>query len=239
MSFSYGWRGPNIIKEGLVLYLDPGSPNSYYNKTSTTIKDISGNGNDGTLISSPIYNTSNGGIIVFDGVDEYINIPDNNSLDGFSSFSLNIWIYLNSSFSYNTFFHKWSSGNYAYFLGAWSDNLKITAGENYAVTTGGKTGNYGDVSNSSISINTWYNIGYVSTINTISLYINGTLDNTMSNSWRGGNIINSSTSLKLASHYDAPTYTNCKMSNVMVYNKALSAQEVLQNYNATKTRFGL
>jgi hypothetical protein len=76
MSTTGNWRGPNIVKDGLVLYLDPGSPNSYYNKTSTTIKNISGNNDNGTLVNGPTYNTGSGGNIVFDGVDDYINLGD-------------------------------------------------------------------------------------------------------------------------------------------------------------------
>ncbi len=62
MSTVGNWRGANIIKQGLVLYLDPGSPNSFYNKSNTTIRDISENTNNGTLTnfgSQTIYNSIN------------------------------------------------------------------------------------------------------------------------------------------------------------------------------------
>ena len=80
MSTIGNWRGPNIIKDGLVLYLDPGSPNSYYDKTGTTIKDISGYNRSGTLTNGTIYNSSNGGSILFDGSDDLIDLGVSNNL---------------------------------------------------------------------------------------------------------------------------------------------------------------
>lgn len=72
-----GWRGPNIVKDGLILYMDASSPNSYLNNVfGTTWKDISGNGNNGTLVnfgSQTIWNSSNGGSIVFDGTNDLVN----------------------------------------------------------------------------------------------------------------------------------------------------------------------
>ncbi len=232
------WSGPKIVKDGLVLYLDAGTSNSYNRYFSpNTWKDISGNRNNGTLTNGPTYNSANGGSIVFDGIDDYVDLGDRDSFDGFSSYSLSTWVYINAFNTYTTFFHKWGPSGYSYFLGAWNDNFKVTAGENYAMNTGGKVGNYGDVSTTALQTGIWYNIVYTSTINNISLYINGVLDNSIANSWRGGNIINGTTSLKLATHYDAPTYTNCRISNAMIYNRALSATEVLQNYNALKGRY--
>jgi hypothetical protein len=68
---SGGWDGPPIVKNGLVLYLDAGSPNSFYPLTAgTTWKDISGNTNNSTLTNGPTYNSANGGSIVFDGADD-------------------------------------------------------------------------------------------------------------------------------------------------------------------------
>ena len=81
MSTAGNWRGPDIVKNGLVLYLDPGSPNSYFDKNSTNIKDISGNNYSGSLANGPTYSSANGGTIVFDGTNDYIktNYSTNNT----------------------------------------------------------------------------------------------------------------------------------------------------------------
>ena len=74
MAFSYGWRGPNIVKDGLVLYLDAGSPNSYpLINSSTTWKDISGNANNSSLVNTPTFSTTVGGAFTFNGTNQYID----------------------------------------------------------------------------------------------------------------------------------------------------------------------
>jgi len=227
-----------IVTDGLVLYLDAANPKSFVSG-STVWNDLSKSSTNGNLTNGPTYNSSNGGSILFDGNDDFVDLGDKDIFDGFSSYSLSIWVYINAFNQYTAFFHKWGPAGYSYFLGAFNDNFKVTAGENYATNTGGKVGNYGDVSTTALQTGRWYNIVYTSTISNISLYINGVLDNNIANSWRGGDIINSTTSLKLATHYDGGTYTNCRISNSMIYNRALSATEILQNYNALKKKFGL
>jgi len=184
--------------------------------------------------------------LIFDSVNDYIDFGDSNNLDGFLDYSLSVWVYINTFTTYNTILHKWSYAYYgdptgpAYFLGimnGYGINKQVTVGENYSNVTGGDTGNYGSVSNTSLEANRWYHITYTSTPNTRSCYINGVLDKTEVNNWRDGNIINSTATLKMGTHYDAPEYTNCKINNAAIYNRELTASEVLQNYNALKSRF--
>ena len=66
--------GPDIVRDGLVLCLDAGSRKSYPG-TGTVLNDLSGQNNHGTLTNGPIFNSSNGGNIVFDGVNDYITTP--------------------------------------------------------------------------------------------------------------------------------------------------------------------
>ncbi len=85
MSTVGNWRGPNIVKDGLVFYLDAGSPNSFYPPTAgATWKDTSGNGHIGTLTNGPTYDSANGGTIVFDGVDDYVSTNYNTALTDFT-----------------------------------------------------------------------------------------------------------------------------------------------------------
>ena len=97
MAFSYGWRGPNIVKDGLVLYIDPGSPNSYFDKSSTVIKDISGNNITGTLVNGPTFNSANGGAIVFDGSNDYVNLGINPSCYSPTGFTIDAWVKLTNN----------------------------------------------------------------------------------------------------------------------------------------------
>jgi hypothetical protein len=234
-----GVYGNKVVTDGLVCYIDAANIKSYPG-SGTTCVDLTSNGNNGTLTNGPTFDSANGGSIVFDGVNDSINFNDNDGLDGFSEYTLSAWVYINSFATYNAIFHKWGWGGYAYFLGIWDGfglNKQIFVGENYGVDTGGEVGNYGVVSNSSLSTGIWYNITYTSTTAHRKCYINGTLDKSDVNDWRGGNIINSGYDLNIGTHADAPEYTNCKISNITIYNRALSDDEVLQNYNAIKNRF--
>ena len=79
--------GPDIVEDGLVLYLDAGNEESYPG-TGTTWKDLSGNGNDGTLTNGPTFSGDNTGGITFDGSNDYVDCGD---IDITSSFTLSVW----------------------------------------------------------------------------------------------------------------------------------------------------
>jgi hypothetical protein len=67
-----------IVTSGLVLALDAADKNSYPG-SGTTWTDLSGNGNNGTLVNGPTFSSANGGSIVFDGVDDYVTCGTNSS----------------------------------------------------------------------------------------------------------------------------------------------------------------
>ena len=98
MAFNYS---PKIVTDGLVLYLDAANPNSYVSG-STSWRDISRGGNNGTLVNGPTFNSANGGSIVFDGVDDNISFSGNtfNYSPGTSGgISLEIWVYPTGPYS--------------------------------------------------------------------------------------------------------------------------------------------
>jgi hypothetical protein len=233
MSFSYGWRGPNIVKDGLVLYLDPGSPNSYYNKTSTTIKDISGNGNNGTLINGPTYTTNNGGGISFDATDDYISI---NPINSSTQVTLNFWFKVTSTPSdYVGLINKFNGVN--------TQRNRLLIQPNmlrmlFEVIIGGVT--------YSISSDSFSNILNQNTMVTVTwdgsyvlMYINGS--SVMSTPYPlSGTLNNGTQNPTIGWGADSSAYWfNGNIYNVLIYNRGLSAIEVLQNYNATKSKFGL
>ena len=85
-------HGPSIITQGLVLALDAADRNSYPG-TGTAWTDLSGNGNNGTLTNGPTYNSANGGSIVFDGSNDYVNFSYNSSLNiGGLNITLSSWV---------------------------------------------------------------------------------------------------------------------------------------------------
>ena len=71
------FSAPAIVTNGLVVNLDAGNPDSY-NGGGTNWRDLSGNGNNGTLVNGPTYGSSNGGHFLLDGTDDYISLPSSN-----------------------------------------------------------------------------------------------------------------------------------------------------------------
>jgi hypothetical protein len=232
---------PPIITNGLVLALDAGNTLSYP-KTGTTWKDLSGFNNNGTLINGPTFDTGNGGNIVFDGTNDYIDCGNNSSLLflGNSPYTLATYTkIINFVGNYPSWFDRESSA-----VGGRRDGylllytvLDQTPGnvfvftERFSSTVDG-TGVV--VPRSSIQ-NNWVYLSATYDGSTLRLYINGILQSQTSAT---GTIINNLETLKLA-HPASGNYNNCQIASANIYNRALSSEELTQNYNALKLRFGL
>jgi hypothetical protein len=233
--------GPNIVVDGLVLALDAANTKSYISG-STTWNDLSRNNNNGTLINGPTFNTGSGGSIVFDGVDDYVD-----------STSQNVNIQGNTPFTVSIIYKTTSSGT-SHLIGNW--NVFVSPGWRLDIANGSlrillldSSGNSGYAKVTQINTynnNTIYFITATYSGNSsstgLSLFVNGTSvpTTTLLNS-DPGTLINSKITLG-ASQINTNIFSNFLNGNIyttQIYNRALSSQEVLQNYNATKTRFGL
>jgi hypothetical protein len=237
MSTTQGGPG-NIVTNGLVLYLDAANPNSYVSG-STTWNDISSGGNNGTLINGPTYSSANGGSIVFDGLDDYVNLGVNldNIFTG-SSFTVNMWV----SISINL-----PDGNGYSLISNYSGDIPINAGFQlgwrgglgdtlYAFGDGYLSRTLNNVTG--LTSNVWYNITFVYVRNTSgNIYLDGI--NKTNTSFT--NTVNApSQNLKLGVRSDNNTFPwYGKMAITQVYNRALSDSEILQNYNSARARFGI
>jgi len=222
-----------IVTNGLVLNLDAGFDPSYP-ATGSTWYDLSGNSNNGTLINGPTYNSSNSGSIVFDGTNDYVQINNTTS----ASFTLNCWVR-------STSYGSGSPGQQAYFGSGiiWSD--VAGAGNDFVLAMTGNvaawfTGNPDVSINDNTSINTgaWF---YLSATKDgpsgiKSLYVNGQLRVTGS---CNANVLNANSKINIGGNTLDGRYYNGRIAQVSIYNKTLSATEILQNFNAQKSRFGL
>jgi hypothetical protein len=233
MSTIGNWRGPNIVKDGLVLYLDPGSPNSYFNKTNTTIKDISGNGNNGTLVNGPTYITSSGGGLSFDGTDDYVRI---NSTNTSTQVTLNFWVKVtNTPPDYIGLINRFNGvGGTSRNRFLIQNNLQklyfepLISGVTYDVISDSFPS---ILNNNTMCTMTWDG-------NKVLFYINGV--SVMSTPYTlTGTLTSGTTNPTIGWGSDTIYYFGGNIYNVLIYNRALTSQEVLQNYNATKSRFGL
>jgi hypothetical protein len=221
-----GWRGPNIVKDGLVLYLDAGSPNSFSQvNPSTSWNDISGNGYNGTLTNGPTFNSGNGGSIVFDGVNDYVILPTITN----NVYTIDFWYRMGGN-----------DGTYGYFASSGDNGLAISEGGNVSGLVYGQfyywNGSAINLLGTIPSTTNWNHICIIinTTSNNLQLFGNGSqLNNSTINGM--------STSVSNIGRYIASNLNFLKgnLASYKIYNRDLSATEILQNYNATKGRFGL
>ena len=233
--------GPDVIQKGLILCLDAGDKNSYPG-SGTTWKDISGRNNNGTLINGPTFSSANGGGIVFDGTNDYVNVGDISY--NRTTFSIFTWI------NFPAYHTNWRSSAVA----KWYTGGSNGAGNEWFVGVNGVSGpsplvasvQYGSGGSAYISVegtanyvlNRWYYLGFTWNSGTLKLYVD-------SNEQGSTTIVNTTVQtttqpLALASFYNLSSYmSTIKINITQMYNRALTADEILQNYNAQKSRFGL
>jgi len=235
MAASYS---PKIITDGLVLCLDAGDRKSY-SGSGTTWTDRSGNGNNGTLTNGPTFDSGNGGSIDFDGIDDHVNLGNDSSFDLTSEFSLEIFFFGGSGIdAYGGLLNKAGSSNF----GNWglygdADNNYVRFGFRATSSSQQETNNsnYSD-----ISTEAWVHYLGVYTGEILYLYRNGvqiaTKSISLSHRTPETNSYDAAIGRRLANNgYEV----DFKVSVARVYNKALSVDEILQNYNAIKSRFNL
>lgn len=228
------WYGySSIILNGLVLHLNAAVISSYP-QSGTVWTDLSGNSNTGTLINGPTFSSANGGNIVLDGTNDYIEVANAASLNS-STCTIDIW------FRYTT-----ANNYYAMLIGkhdpagsynGW--NMYIFNNVLYAQVKRQPPSSPTDTNFTGFSISTtpWYNaVLSITSGGTGTFYVNGSAVN--SQSVFAYNV--SSQPLRIARSVDS-FWSNFggNIACLKLYNRALSASEVLQNYNALKSRFGL
>ena len=236
MGLNHGWRGPNIVRDGLVLYLDAGSPNSYQG-SGTTWKDISKfYQNNGTLVNGPTFNSDNGGSIVFDGTDDYVSIPAHPTSSGLT---LSFWAYIPSTLgNLPTLIGDGSQSNTIGYLWIYRSGINSIQ---WQFATNTVRGAISDNTIFSGSLDSWANYVFVADYTnypsgSLTTYKNGVLSNTRT----FPNIQIPLSRTRFIGSYNSGLYNlSGSISSYLEYDKSLTQQEVLQNYNATKGRFDL
>lgn len=227
------YGGPDIVTDGLVLCLDAGNSRSYPG-SGATWTDLSGNGNNGTLVNGVNYNSANKGSLVFDGVNDYVSLTNNDGLgNSFSSFSIDLTIRPRTGTGDTNIGYLLHRGISAII----GDSVYTIAMNNNALTF------YINGSSNLLQLNNKNNIlanyCYVWNGSVLSSYINGIFNSsinfaTFTNTRIGSTATIGSTSIN-------PGYRpgNCDLFNLKIYDEALTPKQILDNYRATKGRFGL
>ena len=223
MSFHHS---PKIVTDGLVLCLDAANKKSY-SGSGSIYTDLSGQNNNCTLRNGPTFSNNNVGCIVLDGIDDNIYCSTSN-FDNITNLTYDLWFNTNNITGNRTLIAKELICKY-----------RISDGTIQVLTSSnGSSWNLNQISTSSIiNLNTWYNatLAVISNGN-ISLYLNGALISSIS---LGGALGTSSEKIIIGSYNNGNEALSGKISQVKIYNRGLSANEILQNYNALKGRFNL
>ena len=215
---------PNIVKDGLVLNLDAGASTSY-SGSGTTWNDMSGNGNNGTLTNGPTYSSANGGSIVFDGTNDYVS----GSIPTLTNWSITLW-YRSADITSKQVFYPFSGQAGANGLGFGGTFDASTNNRWYFFD--GNNPSFSN-SNTAVTTNVWYYLVVTKSSTTYNLYTNGSL----SLSTTGSDL--SLVQYNLGRRGDNQWYVNGQIAQASLYNRALSAAEISQNFNALRGRYGI
>ena len=228
----------SVLTGGLVLNLDAANLTSY-SGTGSTWTDISGASNNMSLFNGASFDSSNQNSILFDGVNNYVG--KNTAINTGQDFTVSVWMYAtllgNTRTSLVANSYNYSSGNGWFFCtdaGGTNNSFFLSIGNDYPVKVS---------SSNSISLNTW---NYLTAVvksggRYIDLYKNGILisgDTTdLGASTINYNYANFSIGFRDPAGTKDPFHGN--IGSTQIYNRILTADEVLQNFNTTKLRFGL
>ena len=223
----YGPITTGIIADGLVFNVDPANRASYPRTGTTAVDTV--NSISGTIDNSVDFSSNNLGYWEFDGIDTGIIFEEEGTLDNFSEITFALWINGVSGF--------YVAGKDNGSTGPFSILCRNSRWEWYVRTTDNW---YGVLNNTSYGsgwkniVGTWSGI-----LNESKLYVNGVQIGSTTSTV--GSTLNVTNNNFVLGGYDGSTSFDYDgiIANSQIYNRALSANEVLHNYNALKGRFGL
>jgi len=215
-------HSPQISLNGLVLCLDAGNSKSYPG-SGTTWTDLSGNGRNGTINGSPTFTN---GYFSITGDTTYVSIPNSGLVPRTNDFTYSCWVYLNSVDGLDTIFEN----------GSWTDTLLFRY-ESTQFTVYAEGALRGTIIWTATT-GVWVNIVLIRLSNTVSCFINNTSVGTPFTMSTDIDLANPNLWLMRSQHATGQ-FTNGRISVFSIYNRALTASEISQNYNALRSRYGL
>jgi hypothetical protein len=236
-----------IVTNGLILALDAADRNSYVSGSATWI-DVSGNGLNGTLNNGPTFSSARGGSINFNGTNQHVTFPGNtfNYSPGITGdLTLEMWITPNGPFT--SYITEPPTTNLGGFIGQGYYNSSIGWGLGMLAISSSYYWQF-QVRNSSTIVSTtgsfttgsrYHVVGSFTRNDQSRLYVNGVLIASASSVALNGLSLTPSVadaSIGRAGGGGA-FYSGFNINKAAIYNRALSAAEVVQNFNAQKSRF--
>jgi len=231
--------GPKIVTDGLVFYVDPANPVSYISG-SLDVNSMIDTTTTGSLLNDLGFSEQNSGTFEFDGIDDDIFFTPNSDDSLFvptGPFSVSSWFKLTNTISaYQYIFIVGQGGGHDYYIRCRDDgklelSIRTIIGSPYYTKLS---------SDDTLTLNKWTNVVAVDDGSNMYLYIDGEQAATPIS----GTYLKVSTNSREPSmgafYYSGAPYAgflNGLISSTSTYNRALTPQEVLQNYNALKGRF--
>lgn len=232
MTANNGSQNYNITQEGApttgicpIVNLDAAVASSYPG-TGTTWTDLSGNGNNASLSNGVSYSGTNGGVLSFDGVSGYVRTS---VIPTYGSFALSIWFKTPTQRDGDRLY--WGDGTNRAILA----NSGTTGSLMWYINTSVTNTGYKFSSNSTV-VNQWNNVVLQYTGSQAQLFINGVQDGVTANITGTSN----ASGFNLGTNYDrSGNWYNGQISNMRFYGRSLSADEISQNFNALRGRYGI
>jgi len=223
------YTGPHIVTDGLVLALDAASARSYPG-TGTTWHDLSGNSINGTLTNGPTFSSGNYGSFLFDNFDDYVSLGASSQLSITNQMSVFSWVKIDSFTSWDGIFGTYSGGNFVHF--------QLSSGRINVYVYGPNAGYASpDAGYDQLTAGEWSLVGFTFGSSVLTVYLNGiAMPTTVTGS---SSNVSGTSEMSIGRAYSGDRDLGGYVATTDVYNKALTSAEVLQNYNAVKSRFGL
>lgn len=239
------FSGPNISKSNIILYFDSANRKSYIG-SGTAVTGLSSVTNDGTLTNGPTFSTNNNGILAFDGQDDYISVPSSSrrlswapaGSTGYRILTFEVWV--KTTDTAGQIFSKPWNGSGVY-------NYRLDAGSFYTQIVAGHTLNF-----TSIADGNWKHVVAIANETQKAVYVNGAIAAAFTNHGETSDSPSSGDSnipLSVMTLYPYgqgggswPQTTHAvqgELGMFKIYSRQLSAAEILQNFEATKGRYGL
>ena len=224
--------GPNIVTDGLVFAVDAGSKKSYPGSGN----DITNFGTDysGTLTNGPTFDSSNGGVLSFDGSDDYISFPSDSRFRLTTSMTFPFRFNWNAVGAGQTLMTRGPQGSNGFF---W---IMIYSGRPYfQFRKSDNSGYLGLHSTTSLSQNKWYTWDIVVDGNDVTMYIDGSQLEYWDVTSDGIGLAEFDNEIRIGSYASSMStwFYSGDIAYVRMYNRPLSVSEIVNNHNIQKSRF--
>ena len=215
---------PTLVVDGCVFAIDAANSKSY-SGSGLTVNGLVG-GIGGTLVNGVGFTSSNNGSFIFDGTNDWIDVPSNSSF-AFNNFTMSAWFKSSDKSRYNDIISRYSLGivKVLFYSEITNGRLTFEVGSDRLVDT------------SSDIVNGFWN--YVTarrSSGNLEVFINGIRSNFIVSTSNG---FIDADRWRIGTSNAVADFANCNIAQIQIYNRALSATEILQNFNALRGRYGV